>query len=142
MEYQKFGSTLMVRLDKGEEIVDRLLALAARERITLASVNGLGAVNEVTVGVFSPASKAYKANEFRGDFEIVSLHGTLTTQNGQPYGHFHMSVGDGEGKVYGGHLNRALVSATCELVVTVLEGRVERKLDPDVGLNLMVFGVS
>ena len=58
-----------------------------------------------------------------------------------PYGHFHISIGDDEGRVWGGHLNRAVISATCELVVTVLDGRVERKPDPETGLNLMAFGV-
>lgn len=139
MEYQKFGNTLIVRLDRGEEIVDRLLELARREHITLASVNGLGAVDEVTVGVYFPATKEYKSNQFQGEYEIISLHGTLTTQQGQPYGHFHMSIGDQEGRVFGGHLNRAVISATCELVVTLLDGRVERKMDPEIGLNLMTF---
>ena len=32
MEYKKFGNTLIVRLDRGEEVVDRLLELARRER--------------------------------------------------------------------------------------------------------------
>ena len=77
---------------------------------------------------------------FQGDFEIVSLHGTLTTKDGEPYGHFHMSFGDGQGRVFGGHLNRAVVSATCELVLQVLEGTVERAMDEEIGLNLMVFG--
>lgn len=139
MEYKRFADTYVVRMDRGEEIVERLLALAEAEDIALASVNGLGAVGQVTVGVFSPTQKTYKANEFQGDFEIVSLHGTLTTQAGRPYGHFHMSFGDGEGRVYGGHLNRAVISATCELVVTVLPGRVERRMDPQVGLNLLEF---
>lgn len=139
MEYKRYGDTYVVRIDRGEEIVERLLDLAEREGIALAGVNGLGAVDRVTVGVFSPAQKTYKANEFQGDFEIVSLHGTLTTQAGRPYGHFHMSFGDGEGRVFGGHLNRAVVSATCELVLTVLPGRVERRMDSQVGLNLLEF---
>lgn len=80
MEYQKFEHTLIVRLDRGEEIVDCLLDLARREHITLASVNGLGAVNQVTAGVFSPVTKQYRSHEFQGDFEIICLHGTLTTR--------------------------------------------------------------
>ena len=67
MEYQKFGNTLIVRLDRGEEVVDRLLELARREHITLASVNGLGAADEVTVGVYFPATQEYKSNQFQGE---------------------------------------------------------------------------
>ena len=113
MEYKKFGNTLLVRLDRGEEIVERLLELARREHITLASVHGLGAADQVTVGVYFPATKEYKSNSFEGEYEIISLHG--------------------------GHLNRAVISATCELVITLLDGRVERVMDPEIGLNLMAF---
>lgn len=140
MEYQKGKHAWIVRLDKGEEIMERLLVLAKQENIRLAGVNGLGAVGDVTVGVYSPETKQYRSNVFQGDFEIVSLHGTLTTKDGEPYGHFHMSFGDGQGRVFGGHLNRAVVSATCELVLQVLEGTVERAMDEEIGLNLMAFG--
>ena len=139
MEYKKFGNTLIVRLDRGEEVVDRLLELARREHITLASVNGLGAADDVTVGVYFPATQEYKSNQFQGEYEIISLHGTLTTQEDQPYGHFHMSIGDQEGRVFGGHLNRAVISATCELVVTCLPGETDRVFSDDVGLNLISF---
>ena len=70
MEYKKFGNTLIVRLDRGEEVVDRLLELARREHITLASVNGLGAADDVTVGVYFPATQEYKSNQFQGEYEI------------------------------------------------------------------------
>ena len=95
MEYQKFEHTLIVRLDRGEEIVDCLLDLARREHITLASVNGLGAVNQVTAGVFSPVTKQYRSHEFQGDFEIICLHGTLTTQDGRLVISLHIKVAYG-----------------------------------------------
>ena len=75
----------------------------------------------------------------RGPYEIVSLTGTVTTKDGAFYHHLHMSCGDEKGRVFGGHLNAAVVSATCEMVIRVIDGRVERVLDPDVGLNLFRF---
>ena len=50
-----------------------------------------------------------------------------------------MSIGDEEGRVFGGHLNKAVISATCELVVQVLDGTVERRMDSEIGLYLMDF---
>ena len=44
-----------------------------------------------------------------------------------------------KGEVFGGHLNRAVVSATCEMVVDVLDGTVDRQYDPVTGLNLFKF---
>lgn len=56
--------------------------------------------------------------------------------DGQFYTHIHMSAGNDKGEVFGGHLNRAVVSATCEMTVTVIDGEVDRYRDDDVGLNL------
>lgn len=139
MEYRRFGDTLVVRLDPGEEIVEQLLAVAAQEKIHLAEINGLGAVREFTAGVFRLAEKQFQGNEFRGEFEIVSLTGTLTEQDGKPYAHLHMSAGDREGRVFGGHLSRAVISATGEVVVRVLDGCVGRRFDQEIGLNLFDF---
>lgn len=139
MEYRRFGDTVVIRMDPTEEIIQELRLVANKENISLAAVEALGAVNDFTVGVFDTAEKRYHSNRFQGAFEIVSLTGTVTTQDGKFYAHLHMSAGDREGKVFGGHLNSAIVSATCEMVVRVLDGTVERRLDETVGLNLFRF---
>ena len=136
MKYKRFDKTIVVRIDRGEEILDKIRELAIAENIKLASVTALGATNDFTVGVFNTAEKKYYANEFKGAFEIVSLTGKINTMDGQFYTHIHMSAGNDRGEVFGGHLNRAVVSATCEMTVTVIDGEVDRYSDDDVGLNL------
>ena len=122
-----------------EEIIENLRAIAEKEQIKLASVEALGAINDFTVGVFDTVEKKYYSNRFQGAYEIVSLTGTITTKDGAFYQHLHMSAGESSGAVFGGHLSRAVVSATCEMIVRVIDGRVERVLDPDIGLNLFRF---
>ena len=139
MEYRKFGNTIFARIDRGEEILEMLKEISVKENIKLAHVSALGATNDFTVGVFNVDEKKYYANSFSGNFEIVSLTGTVTTMNGEFYAHLHMSAGNDKGEVFGGHLNRARISATCEMVITVADGTVERKFDEDVGLNLFDF---
>ena len=139
MEYRKFGQTYIVRMDPGEEILEQVKALSLQENIRLASVQALGAVNDFTVGVFKTDEKKYYANSFQGSYEIVSLTGTINTMDGEFYCHLHMSAGDDKGHVFGGHLNRAVVSATCEMVVTEIDGSVDRAFSPEVGLNLFKF---
>ena len=133
MDYRRFDHTIIVRLDKSEEILEQVENIARKEHIALATVQALGAINEFTVGVFHTGEKQYHANEFSGNFEIVSLTGTINTMDGSFYCHLHMSAGDEKGHVFGGHLNRAMVSATCEMVITVLDGTVDRKFDPEIG---------
>ena len=139
MDYRRFQDTLIVRIDRGEEITEQLRAVAEKENIRLASIEALGAVNDFTVGVYNTAEKKYYANRFQGAYEIVSLTGTVTTMDGQFYHHLHMSAGDEKGAVFGGHLNSAVVSATCEMVIRVIDGTVERRHDPEIGLNLFRF---
>ena len=139
MEYRKFRNTIVARIDKGEEILDKVKEIALKENIKLASINALGAVSEFTVGVFKTDEKKYYSNEFKGYFEIVSLTGTINTMNDEFYTHLHMSAGDDTGKVFGGHLNRAIVSATCEMVINIIDGRVDRYFDEEIGLNLFKF---
>ena len=139
MEYRRFDHTIVARLDKGEEILEQVKTIALQEHITLATVQALGAINAFTVGVFYTDEKEYHAHAFTGHFEIVSLSGTINTMDGDFYSHLHMSAGNEKGQVFGGHLNRAIISATCEMVITILDGTVDWKFDPDIGLNLFDF---
>ena len=139
MEYRRFGNTIVARIDRGEEILAAVREIAGAEHIQLASVSALGATNDFTVGVYNVDEKQYHANDFKGNFEIVSLTGTIDTMDGDFYCHLHMSAGDDQGRVFGGHLNRAVISATCEMVVTLLPGTVDRVRSEDIGLNLWKF---
>ena len=139
MDYKRFDNTVIARLDKGEEILEQLEIISRKENIKLASVSALGATNDITVGVFRTGEKKYYANTFTGDMEIVSLTGTVSTMGGKYYAHLHMSAGDVEGKVFGGHLNRAVISATCEMVITIIDGEVDRAFNETVGLNTFRF---
>ena len=139
MEYKRFGNTIVVRMDRGEEILEQLQRVAEKESIKLASISALGATDDFTVGVFNVGEKKYYSHHFEGPFEIVSLTGTINTMNGEYYAHLHLSAGDGNGAVFGGHLNRAVISATCEMIITVIDGRVDRVRDEELGLNRFLF---
>ena len=114
MDYRRFGNTIIARMDKGEEILEQVKEIALREKISLASVQALGAVDQFTVGVFN-------------------------TMHDEFYCHLHMSAGNEKGEVFGGHLNRAVISATCEMVIHVIDGKVDRYHDEEIGLNLFRF---
>ena len=139
MEYRKFNNTIVARIDKGEEILEKIKEIALKEHIKLANVNALGATNDFTVGVYKVDEKKYYSNSFQGNFEIVSLTGTINTMNDEFYTHIHMSAGNDKGEVFGGHLNRAIVSATCEMIINIIDGNVDRFYDEEIGLNLFKF---
>lgn len=139
MEYKKFNNKYILRLDRGDEIVETLKRFCERENITLGSIQGIGAVNKATVGLFEISTKKYHSSELNGDFEITSLLGNISTMNGETYLHLHINLADKEHKVYGGHLNSAVISATGEIIVEAIEGNVDREFSENIGLNLYKF---
>ena len=77
MEYKRFGKTVVVRMDPGEEILEQMALAAKAEHVKCASVSAIGAVNDFTVGLYDVAEKKYFPNRFTGAYEIVSLLGNI-----------------------------------------------------------------
>ncbi len=139
MEYRRFGKNYVVRLDKGEEVIASVKKLCQKEGITLGTIAGLGATNKVTIGLFNPETKVYQQMDLSGPMEITALLGNISIMKGEVYLHCHINVCNAQMQVFGGHLNECFISATGELQITVLEGRVEREKDEEIGLNLYKF---
>ena len=58
MDYRRFKDTIYLRLDPGEEIIEQIEKVAKKEKIHLAQINGLGALNDFTTGVLIPQKKS------------------------------------------------------------------------------------
>ena len=57
MEYMKFDDAYVVRLDRGEEIVDSLTKICDREKITLATIEGIGAADHAVIGLYMSGNR-------------------------------------------------------------------------------------
>lgn len=139
MEYKQIGNHFVMRVDPGEEILEKIGELCQREDIRVGSAVGLGASDRAVVGLFDTVNKVYKKKELTGPMEITSLVGNISTKDGETYLHFHVNLCDEEMRIRGGHMNACYVSATAEITVTKLEGTVERRMDEGIGLNLYRF---
>lgn len=139
MEFKKFDSKYVIRLEKGEEIVESIKKLCEKEDIKLGTISGIGAINRAVIGLFETNTKEYHSKELTGDMEITSLVGNISQMDGEVYLHIHINLANEENKVFGGHLTSAIISATGEIVIDVIEGVVDRKFDEEVGLNLFKF---
>ena len=139
MEYKKFGNHYVIRMEKGEEVMEKLKELCLKEDIRLGSISGLGAAGEVEIGLFNTESKEYKTTVMKGMFEITSLIGNITRKDDEVYLHCHINFSDASLHTYGGHLVRVIISATGEIVITKIDGEVERHFDENRGLNLFDF---
>ncbi|MEG6617111.1 PPC domain-containing DNA-binding protein [Peptococcaceae bacterium 1198_IL3148] len=139
MEYNRFGNKIVLRLDKGEEVVQSIKTICAENDIKLGSITGLGAVNKVVIGLFETDIKHYHSQEFTGDMEITSLIGNISRMNGEVYLHCHATLGNKEFNIIGGHLNSAVISATGEIIIDIIDGEVDREFSEEIGLNLIKF---
>lgn len=136
MKALKFGSKFILRIDRGEEIIGAIKKFCEENNIRLGTFSGIGSTNKAVVGLFDPETKKYHSKEFNGNYEIAPLTGNISTMNGAIYIHVHANLCDASHNSFGGHLNSAVVSATFEAVVDVIDGVVEREFSDFIGLNL------
>ena len=139
MEYRAFGDRYMVRMDPGEEILTQVKALCEAENIRLGEFRALAAVNQLDLAVYDVAEKQYYSTKRDGAFEVTSLFGTISEKDDEVYLHAHLSATAADGSAVGGHLNAAVVSGTCEMVLEVMGGHVGRRKDEATGLNVLEF---
>ncbi len=128
---------LVVRCDRGENALEEIVAIAHQKRIEAGYFYAIGAVQELTLSYYNLASKNYEDHEIIEDLEIISILGTIATLNGEVALHAHGSFGDRNLTVRAGHIKKLVVSATCEVVITKLQGKIERGFSDETGLNLM-----
>ena len=139
MDYRVFNDLIVVRLDKGDEITESLLSVAKKENVTLADITGIGATDDFTVGVFDIKKGDYNRLRYEGNHEINSLVGNVTTKDGAPYLHLHITCTGGDGSVVGGHLFSARISLTAEIFIHRAEATLNRAFDPALAINRIEF---
>lgn len=136
MQFKKIQNGFVLRLIKGEEVISSLSSFVEEQNILGGFIFGLGAFNDATLGYFSSAEKQYKKKLFPDDLEF-SLTGSISYFKRKPFVHAHVVAGGPDVKAYFGHLFSATISATGEFFVMPSDTKIERKADPQTGLNLL-----
>ena len=138
MKYTQSGNTYLLVLNKGDEIVSALTQFATETNLTCATVSGIGATDDAELGVFDTFEKQYYTKQIRAMTEITALCGNVTQKDGKPYVHLHATLAT-MFDVVGGHLTKAVVSATCEIFVQAFPIATNRQFDSVVGINLLTW---
>lgn len=139
MESKRFGNLLAIRVKKGEELMKVIEEACIKHDVKLGTVTGLGATNKISVGVYSLEDNKYHRNDFECVYEIASVTGNITQKDDKPYLHIHAVFADVEGRCFGGHLNSAIISVTGEIFIHIFDGEIDRKIDDEIGINLMAL---
>jgi uncharacterized protein len=131
--------TFAVVFDKGDEVLENLLAFAKEHRISAAEFTGLGALSDAVLGYFDWQKKDYRRILIEEQVEVLSLTGNIALAEGEPKLHPHIVLGKADGSAHGGHLLEAHVRPTLELMITESPAHLQRRSDPETGLALLKF---
>lgn len=134
-----FADTKMhlLRLDRGEELLSSLAKYCQKKHIHAGFFTALGACEKVTVAYYDLEEKKYLDRTTSKDLEIIGITGNVSQMNRKYVIHAHGSFAGQNYNVFGGHIKELLVSATCEVHLSILKGSLQRKFDKNTGLNLL-----
>jgi uncharacterized protein len=131
------GTRWVLRLDDGLDLFEALSGFAQKEGIRAAAVLfGIGMFRRATFGYWD--GRQYQAHELEVPHEVVALHGTIASVDGNPSVHLHGAVAGPDHRLVGGHLIRATVGILQEVVVETFPGRTfGRPLVETFGLRML-----
>ena len=140
MEYRRDGNMILVRIDKDEEILEKILEICRAEHICGALFSGIGACGKAVTSSYIPEKNDFTDHAAEGLLELVSLTGNISYENGQPVEHTHALFSyldeTGTQKILAGHLKKAIVSYTAEIVIQVTKAMIRKKKDTATGIMI------
>lgn len=129
--------TYIIRLLRGEEVVEQILSFCKEKTIDAAWIQGLGAVDRAVISSYNFEKREYEKLTLEEDTELLSLQGNIAYNNGERMLHAHVTLGRADKTVIGGHLHSMRISGTGEIQITKLNGKFEREFDEETGLSLL-----
>ena len=141
---RKYGDTVYVRMDKGDEIIGCLLEVCKKEKILSAVFSGIGGCGQAQIQTFLPETGAFETRTLSGMLELVSLTGNVISDDRNEW-HYHahgaFSYKEGERHcVAAGHIKSITVSYTAEIELRpVVGGVIRRQFNPETGTGFWRF---
>ena len=137
MKSKKIEGTYIIRIERGERIIESLKEFCTKNKIHCGYFFGIGALDEVELAHYIAENKKYTSKVFRQPLEITSMSGNIASMNDEVYLHCHITLSDQKMKAIAGHLKEGTISATCEITLIEIKPYIERKYDGITGLNLL-----
>ena len=124
------------RLKTGAKLRESIQDFAKDNKFTAGLVlSVVGSLKEAKLRMAGATPKKQVIKALKGDYEVVSVQGTLSADDC----HIHISVSDKNGKVVGGHLKEGTVALTAEVSLLELTDRkFLREFDKETGFEELV----
>ncbi|ATY56327.1 TPA: PPC domain-containing DNA-binding protein [Staphylococcus argenteus] len=137
MKLQKNNHTTLLVLEKGEDIVESITRFSDTNNLKFATVSGIGACDDVILKFFNLTTKEYEERHITEPLELTSLMGNISRLDNGHFAHLHATFGTQTYQTYSGHLSKAIVSATAEIIITHTDMDINRTYNEAIGLNLL-----
>jgi len=135
------NNTLIARFRPAETVPDRITDLMSEVGFRRAVIlSAIGSFSEATFYGVKPDSELPYGTEqitkisMRGPFEVLTMEGNILPSSDRLIHHLHVVLGMHDGRVVGGHLEKATVYTTLELFLAEIKGcNVEKQNDKIAG---------
>lgn len=141
MEYKKENSTIYLRIDRGENILETITKVCKKENVCGGYFQGIGTCDTMALSSYIPEQNVFADHEFSGMLEMISLMGNISMDcDNQPFLHSHAVFSywnpKGEIKVLAGHLKEARISYTGEIIINLSNDKIGRDFDRNAGIEV------
>lgn len=137
MESKQVAGGYVVRLTRGEELLESMRKFCIDRGIASGWLAGLGSTDHVKLSYYDIEKKEYIVKEFPGPLEIVNLTGNIAQKEGATVLHVHGTFSGTDYQAQAGHIDHLKVGATLEIYLQQFSLPLERKKDEATGLNLL-----
>ena len=134
MQYKQHGTTYFVYLEKGESVVEELTNFCKEHNILNGYISGIGAMNNIELGAYDSSTKVYTKKIFKNDYELITYQGNIMLLDDKPFIHAHVTIGNHNMEIFGGHLFRANIAVVGEFIIHKIVEKHKRTFDDEIGL--------
>lgn len=143
MRYKLLASgnkaTYALIFESGDEVMEGLKTFANEHKLKASRFTAIGAFSNVELGYFDFTIKDYKKIPVHEQVEVLSLLGDVALYGDASKLHAHVVLGKSDGAAIGGHLMKATVHPTLEVILEEAPGHLQRRMDKETGLPLIVI---
>jgi uncharacterized protein len=125
------------RLRHGADLLEEITELCKQKNMRLGRVEAIGAVQKACIGFYDQRKREYRYITIDEPLEITNLMGNISMKDGIAMVHAHVTLANGAGKAFGGHLAPGTIIFAAEVAIEVLDGtELVREFDDETGLAL------
>lgn len=129
--------TFAIILDTNDEVMHCIETFASEQNLKASQFNAIGAFSKATFGFFDFSIKDYKKIEIDEQVEVLNVAGDISLYKNEIKIHAHVVVGKSDGTAHGGHLLKAYVHPTLEIILTESPAYLVREMDKDLHIPLI-----